>query len=180
MIAKRIRMTGSILLCAALAWMTPIANADVGGDIEFTDDYVLSPVFIDPNGNKLDADDGIHVYSGEVELGGNGGKQTRGTTTYHFGSSYASTTEYVQYWYTGKAYASGKADFSVPGKPSYQRVTEVCFKYTREGKDVIGWRCSRVTLGPTWSPGDVVSETVRDTLNPVAPKTIFRYSYKAG
>ena len=143
-----------------------------------SDSYVLSNTFIDANGRHFDAQDGIRVESGSIELGtGQQRAYSKGTaTTIKRGSSYVKSKERLQLWYDGEAYASGKKDYN--GEVVVKRVVEACFKYTRGGKDVIGWQCSRASLGPIFSPGKVVKKTVRDTLNPVAPKTTLRYSFK--
>ncbi|MFT8574020.1 hypothetical protein [Bifidobacterium fermentum] len=146
-----------------------------------TDEYVLSPTYTDPSGKTIDSSDGLTVYSGSIELTpSNSQVQLRAISRYSFGSSYVSSNERLQYWYDGVAYASGKKDYRNPSKPlALQRVVQTCFKYVRDGKDLIGWQCSNASLGPSFSPGKVVKKTIRDTLNPVAPKTTFRYSFKA-
>ena len=88
-----------------------------------------------------------------------------------WGSSYATNTETVQLRYTGKA----KANANVWGNG---KVTQVCFKYTRDGENQGGdWLCSKAvwgTYGPT--AGTEVQRSIIDTLNPFAAKTLFRYS----
>ncbi|MCI1832510.1 MAG: hypothetical protein LKI88_00010 [Bifidobacterium sp.] len=157
------------------------ANAsELSDNPPLTDKYVLSPTYTDPNGKKIDASEGLTVYSGSVELGSSKNAiQSFAATVFRFGSSYVSNNERLQYWYDGVAYASGKQDFRTPNSISLKRVVQACFKYTRNGADLIGWQCSNASLGPSFSPGSVVKKTVTDTLNPVAPRTIFRYSYKA-
>ena len=143
------------------------------------DSYVLSNTFIDANGRHFDAQDGIKVESGSIELDAAARQNTYSkstSTTIQRGSSYVKSKERLQYWYDGEAYASGKKDYR--DGIILKRVVEACFKYTRDGKDVIGWQCSKGSLGPVFGPGKVVKKTVRDTLNPIAPKTTLRYSFK--
>lgn len=170
-----------VAVCLLLS-IAPYSNAvEVSDTPVFTDDYVLSNTYISPEGIRLDGSDGVTVHSGEIELSSlesasMGGMYENVSHTYRFGSSFASTVEQRQLFYTGTAYASGKKDFYQDLK--MKRVYEVCFKYTRDGKDVVRWQCSQSSLGPSYTPGKKVSWTVRDTMNPIASKTIFRYSYK--
>lgn len=59
------------------------------------------------------------------------------------------------------------------------RVIQASFKYTRGGQDVIGWQRSSATVNSscTWSPGQTRSRAIADSLNPRAPKTVWRYSW---
>lgn len=172
---------------AALALSVAAASHASASDIpqpKLTDDYVLSTNYV-YDGHLYTAKDGVRNYSGTVLLPRVGSKNDNGlvkpassaTYTYMpFGSSYASSTERLQWFYDGVAYASGKKDFS--NGIGTVRVIQVCFKYTRGGVDVIGWQCSNAKPGPAFAPGPVVKKTATDTLNPVAPQTEFRYSYK--
>lgn len=85
-----------------------------------------------------------------------------------WGTSYATSTETVQLYYTGKAKAAGNV---YEGK----RIIRVCFWYSRDGKNLTGDICSaaRDVGSSRWVPGSEVSKGVWDSLNPVAPKTIF-------
>ena len=142
-----------------------------------TDEYVLSPTYTDPDGRTIDSTDGLTVHSGSKTLYPNG-IQTRSSNTFRFGSSYASNNEVWQLRYDGTAYASGKQDFLPSGSIKKKRVLQVCFKYTRDGKDLIGWQCSNAALGPLFTPGKVVKKSVMDSLGIFDSKTVFRYSYK--
>lgn len=184
---SKIRYSLSAVAAALILIATCIpAQASVASEYaqqQYSDAYVLSDVYIDPQGRVLTEANGLVTYSGEIEVGhietsAPTRKALGAVHRYNFGSSYASTQEIAQLVYKGTAYASGKADFNNYSLHK-KRVLQVCFKYTRNGKNLINWQCSNASLGPLYSPGKVVTRTVRDTLNPRAPKTIFRYSYKA-
>ncbi|MDF7640382.1 hypothetical protein PT279_02055 [Bifidobacterium sp. ESL0784] len=169
--------TGTAAVFLVIGTASPSANAaDSGPQPPLTDQYVLSPTYVSPDGVRVTAGDGVEVHSGKVELDPHG--MTRSLTNFRFGSSYASSNEQMQLWYTGKAYASGKKDYRSPNYVTPRRVIQVCFKYTRGGNDVLGWQCSNASLGPGFYPGQTVSRTVNDSLNPWAQKTVFQYSYK--
>lgn len=169
----------SIITVAAMVPVTVQASTLEDTNVNPTDDYVLSDIYIDPNGNILDKSDGLIVTSGSFIMSP-GGKWDRASTKIQWGSSYVSSVEKIQLFYTGEAYASGKKDYQDPNTPwTTKRVVEACFKYTREGKDLIGWQCSKAALGPVYGPGAKVSKTVSDNLTISGPKTEFRYSFKA-
>ena len=89
-----------------------------------------------------------------------------------WGTSYATSTETAQLYYTGKAKAAGNI---YGGK----RIIQVCFWYTRGTTWVSSKYCSNAVpngLGTSWLPGPEVSHGVWDSLNPVAPKTVFNIS----
>lgn len=183
--------TSPRILASCVAAVAIVASGAVSAQAEPTppgpsqeglsDSYVLSPI-VKTGGKTYTSADGVKVISGEIPLDRSGASSRvadaeAGGTTLMFGSSYAKNVERLQYWYDGSAYASGKRDYN-PNGLGAKRVMQVCFKYTRDGVDVIGWQCSTARPGPAFSPGPVVKKTIRDTLNPVAPKTIFRYSTK--
>lgn len=152
-------------------------HSSLGSSSGETNSYVLSDTYI-YDGRVYGPEDGVEVHSGSVVLGksNSSGSDMAALSTFNLGGgSYARSEERIQLYYDGSAYASGKRFSSIP-RP--KRVVEVCFKYTRDGKNLIGWQCSKASPGPGYYPGNVVRKTVRDSLNPTAPKTIFRYSYK--
>lgn len=137
-----------------------------------TDDYVTAPVYVSPDGRKFDAADGLEVHTGEVALPTS--NLLRKTTRYDLGTSYVSSEELGPFNFRGTAYASGRKDHMI-APYTYDRVIQACFKYTRGGKDVIGWQCSNTTAGKS---GPVVRKTIWDSAGWNDPKTVFRYSYK--
>lgn len=87
-----------------------------------------------------------------------------------WGSSYATSTETAQLKYTGKAKAGGNVY-------SGKRIIQVCIWYTRGGAQVGSKVCSNATPpGAAWKAGPEKTVSVLDSLNPVAPKTIFNIS----
>ncbi|MGF1648460.1 MAG: hypothetical protein ACFCVF_16290 [Kineosporiaceae bacterium] len=141
-----------------IAGLTPTATADA---VEESD------IVID--GRTYGPEDGLVVEEGELPLDSAGGATLR-NVSYDWGSSYARSRERLQYWYDGSAYAAGNRYGS-------ERIIRVGFKYTRDGADLISWRYSNArSSNCTWSGGSVATATVRDTLDPNAPPTRFRYS----
>lgn len=152
-------------------------DSSLGSSSGDSNSYVLSDTYI-YDGRAYGPEDGVEVHTGSVvlERANSSGTDMAPLATFNLGGgSYAKSRERIQLYYDGSAYASGKRFSSIP-QP--KRVVEVCFKYTRGGKNVIGWQCSKASPGPGYYPGKVVKKTVRDSLNPTAPKTVFRYSYK--
>lgn len=176
--ASAIAAISTIVVAPANAQSDPAQGANI------SDQYVLADTYTN-GGKTYTAKDGLRQYSGELVLPRASDKSgsfavALASANQSFGSSYAKSSERLQLWYDGSAFASGKKDFYTTKdfRTGYYRVMEVCFKYMRDGKDLISWQCSKATPGPLFGPGAVVKKTVRDTLNPVASKTVFKYSYK--
>lgn len=85
-----------------------------------------------------------------------------------WGSSYAISSEYLQIYYRGKARAAGNV---YDGK----RIVRVCISYSRGGVAKSDKVCSSAAQMGTglWSPGAEAVTTTWDSINPVAPQTIF-------
>lgn len=159
------RLVGGLAIFAMMAGVpAPFAMAD-GID----DDGVVVI-----NGVEYGPDDGLieEVEQFEIQSGGDPVGQVYGEEVAPqavWGSSYAISTETVQLYYSGKAKAAGNV---YQGK----RIIRVCFWYTRGGKAVSSEKCSaaRDVGGNRWAPGAEVTDGVWDSLNPVAPKTVFQ------
>lgn len=87
-----------------------------------------------------------------------------------WGSSYAISTETLQFFYDGKAKAAANV---FDGK----RIIQVCIWYTR-GLEVVSAKvCSTANfLAGAWNPGPEVRVSTTDSLDPNAPVTTFRIS----
>lgn len=86
-----------------------------------------------------------------------------------WGTSYAISTERAELKYN----ARGRAAANVyDGK----RITQVCFWYTRGTTQISNKKCSNAVSSGGWSSGPEVTDTVWDSINPVAPKTYFNIS----
>jgi len=91
----------------------------------------------------------------------------------YFCSSYAVSTEYMQYMYHGVGLAAGDVCGS-------QRTVAVCFWWERGGAPVNTETCSYAIpgyWGGDWMAGPIMHAWVTDSLNPWAPKTIFNYRF---
>ena len=87
-----------------------------------------------------------------------------------WGSSYATSTETAQIYYTGKAKAAANV---YAGK----RIVQVCIWYSRGGTRVSGTACSNANSARGyWVAGPEVETSAWDTLDWNAPKTIFNIS----
>ncbi|MBM7473783.1 hypothetical protein [Curtobacterium herbarum] len=87
-----------------------------------------------------------------------------------WGSSYARSSEYVQYFYKGTAKAAANV-FS--GK----RIVQVCIQYTRSGKGVADKRCSNAkSNGSSWSAGAEAVSYAADAAYVTGPRTVFNIS----
>jgi|GEM_PF-3115927 len=89
-------------------------------------------------------------------------------------SSYAVSTEYMQYMYHGVGLAAGDVCDGL-------RTVAVCFWWERGGVSVNTETCSYATPGGYWGgdwiQGPVMHAWITDSLNPWAPKTIFNYRF---
>lgn len=188
MFKNKFAFTAIAFFCSTMFVFVPSALAMDASDFtnQITDNYVYSNTYIDPNGKIYNADDGLIEESGSIVLNSlsedddvSGRTNYSSPIYYRFGSSFASTQEKLQFTYEGTAYASGNLDYKPSGSSLNKRVIEVCFKYTRGSADVIGWQCSKASLGTVIRPGTTVRKTVTDSLGWNDPKTVFRYSYKA-
>lgn len=129
-------------------------------------------------GRTFGPEDGVVVETQQVELRPGGepvvvewpsgsGLITPQAT---WGSSYATSTETAQLYYTGRAKAAANVY-------SGKRIVSVCFWYSRGGTRLIPNQCSNArTSGSRWVAGPEVSKGVWDTLDPDAPRTIFNIS----
>lgn len=97
------------------------------------------PGISDVDGRVFGAADGYASEQGEVDATGTavGGVSTMAVQRYTKGTSWAATNHYLLVGYTGESQAYGNVYSST------QRVISASFKYTRDGKDVIGWQTSR-------------------------------------
>lgn len=87
-----------------------------------------------------------------------------------WGSSYATSSEYLQLFYRGVAKAAGNVYSNL-------RIVEVCIWYTREEIKISSKVCSTAYLsGGIWRSGAEVSTTTWDALTWDGPKTIFNIS----
>jgi len=88
-----------------------------------------------------------------------------------WGASYATSTETVQLYYTGKAKAAGNVYDS-------KRIVQVCFWYTRGGNAISSTYCSNASsTGTVWLAGAEVSHGVWDSLLPgESHTTVFNIS----
>lgn len=92
--------------------------------------------------------------------------QTKAT----WGASYATSDEYVQYFYRGKAKAAANVY-------SGKRIIKVCIQYTRNGKGVADKRCSSATSnGSSWTAGPETTSNATDATYVSGPRTIFNIS----
>lgn len=132
------------------------------------------------DGVEYGPEDGLEIVNQEfvvepggepvgINLGSTGGGNISPLAVW--GSSYATSTETMQLYYTDRAKAAGNVY-------SGKRIIQVCFQYTRGGAAVSGNYCSNAVArsGYDWIPGPEVSHGVWDSLNPNAPKTIFNIS----
>lgn len=88
-----------------------------------------------------------------------------------WGASYATSTETVQLYYTGRAKAAGNVF-------NQERIVQVCFWYTRGGNAISSKYCSNASsTGSAWLAGPEVSHGVWDSLIPGdSNRTIFNIS----
>jgi hypothetical protein len=87
-----------------------------------------------------------------------------------WGSSYARSSEYVQYFYKGTAKAAANVY-------SGKRIVQVCIQYTRSGKGVADKRCSNASSnGSSWSAGAEAVSYPTDAAYVSGPRTIFNIS----
>ncbi|KAA9106381.1 hypothetical protein [Microbacterium rhizomatis] len=133
------------------------------------------------DGQRLDADDGLTITTESFEMASGGGRV--GTTYYTDpptdgvispqwveGSSFAYAEEVVQLGYVGH----GKAGANVSGG---QRIVQVCFWWSRGGVRLTSNFCSDASFANgSWVAGREVTGSMNDTLDPVAPPTIFNIS----
>lgn len=92
--------------------------------------------------------------------------------TFTRGASYSRVTERWQLWYDGESRAFGN---------SYGAgfVIRASFKWTRDGESLTRWYNSNASgaSGCSWSAGPEETHTIRDTYDPFAPETRFRYDF---
>jgi len=131
-------------------------------------DPIVDPGTVTIDGRTFGARDGLVVEVGQTPVG----PMTRGTTEYWRGTSYAKNTETLQFKYTGRARAMANIYDG-------QRVIQAKFKYSRDGSDLTSWVTSNAApRSPcSWAAGSEASKSINDTVNPVAPKTLFNYSF---
>jgi len=89
-----------------------------------------------------------------------------------WGASYAISTEWwSQLGYDGKAKAAANVFSGL-------RIIQVCYWYTRAGEGIVSATfCSNADSSTgVWRPGPEVTSAVWDSLNPIAPPTIFHVS----
>lgn len=168
---------GITLVSLLVSWIAPPAFSKPADE---TPDEAGQYIVI--YGTRYGPEDGLEIdeYTSEVSPGSDpifkqfptDIKPGQVTPYVAWGSSYATTSESLQLRYTTKAKAAANV---YQGK----RIIQVCVWYTRDNKRVGKKSCSnanaRSGIGD-WTPGPVVSHSVWDTLNPVAPKTKWHYS----
>lgn len=87
-----------------------------------------------------------------------------------WGSSYATSSEYLQLYYRGVAKAAGNVYSNL-------RIVEVCIWYTRDAVKISSKVCSNAYFsGGIWRSGVEASTTTWDALTWDGPKTIFNIS----
>lgn len=129
------------------------------------------------NGQEYGPEDGVTITEESFEITPGQGTVGRIFTTpvapgtiqplAAWGASYATSTETAQLKYTGRAKAAGNVYGS-------KRIVGVCFHYSRGGKAVNSEKCSSATyVSGSWRAGSEVSDSVWDSLNPIASKTVF-------
>jgi len=129
------------------------------------------------DGRVYGAEDGLEIVVESFEVGA-GGLQTVGveyrdfpdfgvSPQYEWGSSYAHSTEWLQFWYEGK----GKAAANVY---SGKRIIQVCFWWTRGGNSVTDQTCSSATSnGSYWTAGSEKTAWTSDSWGWNDQPTIF-------
>lgn len=161
---------------AALLGAILLGGATAGVSVASPDDAVDDHTVI-INGIEYGPEDGLEVDTQQIELQpgegpvgvfyGESGEDIMPLATW--GSSYAISSEYLEIYYRGKAKAAGNV---YDGK----RIVKVCIWYTRGGEMKSDQKCSSAAQMGTglWAPGAEVITTTWDSINPVAPKTIFQ------
>jgi hypothetical protein len=87
-----------------------------------------------------------------------------------WGQSYATSTEYVQFFYRGAAKAAANVYYN-------ERIVQVCIQYTRNGVGVADRRCSIASSnGSSWYAGPEVLSYAADDVGTYAPRTVFNIS----
>lgn len=172
-IVKR-TLVGGVTALLALTMSMGSASANT-----LQTDANSSPDTVVVDGREFGPNDGLVVDIEQFEVVPGGGPvggtfaeappEGQVTPMATWGTSYAISTEVAQLRYNGK----GKAAANVFGG---KRIIQVCFWYTRNGVTKGSKKCSDATSSGTWRPGPEVKESVWDTLNPVAPKTVFNIS----
>lgn len=83
-----------------------------------------------------------------------------------WGSSYATSTEYAQFFYVGKARAAGNVF-------SGERIIKVCIWYSHPGRSSNTVCSSATSNGSTWSAGSEASVSFVDNFSVNWPQTTF-------
>ena len=83
-----------------------------------------------------------------------------------WGSSYATSTEYVQFFYKGLAKAAGNVYYN-------QRIIKVCISYSNPGNSSPTVCSSASSNGGSWTAGSERSVTFADNLSLNWPQTTF-------
>lgn len=90
-----------------------------------------------------------------------------GKTRDSWGSSYAYSSEFIQFFYTGRAKAAANVYLGL-------RIVMVCIWYSRNNAPVSSTVCSYANSDTgTWIGGPEVSVGATDSLDPNAPRTYF-------
>jgi hypothetical protein len=133
------------------------------------------------DGREYGRADGLQVDTVRIEVkrgSGRAGALPRGSATRPgvtplatWGSSYAISTETLQFFYDGKAKAAGNVFAGL-------RIIQVCIWYTRAGAGVVGAKvCSNANPNTgVWRPGPEVRTSATDSINPFDPHTVFNIS----
>lgn len=132
------------------------------------------PPVSDVDGRTFSSADGLVREESEVSAARahSGNAAPAAVTRYSRGTSWAATNHYLLVGYTGESLAAGNVYTST------QRVIAASFKYTRDGKDVIGWQTSRAKQsGCSWTAGDKARKSITDSLGWNDAVTKFRYSF---
>lgn len=96
--------------------------------------------------------------------------------------NYVTNKEKLQYFYKG--YIQFKPSYKVPRKGGYglttgRRVKRAYINYTRDGVSLTGGRVyTGLAKSNTNNNIYKVSREVKDTLNPIAPKTVFNWGWQ--
>jgi len=162
-----------IAMFALVGGLIPLAASPAMAN---TQDETQETVVVD--GREYGPEDGVSVTTesfeltaGELESVGveYGSAPSEGDfgTRAAWGASYATSTEYVQYYYKGAAKAAGNVY-------SGQRIIQVCIQYTRSGVGVADRRCSNASSnGSRWAAGPETLSYATDSLSLNGPKTVF-------
>lgn len=156
-------LAGGLLIAILLAGASaPFAAAEAKSN----DTVVIDGIEYGPEDGLVVEEQQIVIEPGEGPVGMEtiGGIMPMAT----WGTSYAISTETLQLYYESKTLAAGNV---YQGK----RYIQVCSWYTRDGKALTSKKCSGArNMGDNrWVAGTKLTDGVWDSLNPLAPKTIF-------